>query len=460
MELKKRTLGRFFGMYAVKVCLVPVLIVLVFAAFFALAVSSGGLRLANYEEMRISEAAPVIEQADLAEPGMIPDTVEYVILAKDRTTVIDRGNMSDKHMGQMRNYVEQGIQPMGLGNPVFRIIESGQSLCVIRYRITVSFSNPLLRSLIPYPEITSLFIGAIAFAGAVFVLNRRTTARLKRELNKLLKATERIAEQNLDFEIESNRITELQRISQSLERMRDALKQSIHEQIQSEQSKLRQIGALAHDLKIPMTVIRGNTELLLLTGLDGRQKDFADDIHASVLKVEHYTRSLVEVSTHTLKERPAISEASADAFLSGIETDFRAYIKNDPVRFELHNGLGADSVLMLDDQLMHRALLNILTNAVEHTRHVQLIILNVTVNEDREWVFDIQDDGGGFSAEALEQATDLFYTQNKARSGDGHYGIGLNFADQVARLHEGRLLIRNTERGGQVQMVIPRRISI
>lgn len=455
MEVKKNSLSNYFGIYSVKICMIPVMIAAVILIAFSLAVSSKSLRLANYEEMQISEAARTIEQADTITSDLIPEMVEYVILKKDGTKIIDRGNMSENHIVQMREYLDLGVKPWGLDNPNFKIIESVNSVCVIRYSVSVKFSNSFLGRVIPYPEITALIICVVIFILSIVVLNKRTVKRMKDELDKLLKATENITRQNLDFDIEVNNIIELQVITNSLERMRDALKISLHEQIESEQSKLQQISALAHDIKIPVTIIRGNAELLLLTELNPKQKEFTDDIHSSVLQIETYTRNLVEVSKHNLSGIQTKTQTSVSALLSGIESAFRAYIKNQSIEFKLQNELPSNTMVFVDSDLVHRAMMNILCNAPEHNSNVHKIVLKAVPKDHKELILQVQDDGEGFSVEALKHAAELFYTQNGARSSGGHYGIGLNFAYQAARLHGGFLTIRNNEAGGQVQFVIP-----
>ncbi|EFV69750.1 hypothetical protein HMPREF1012_04186 [Bacillus sp. BT1B_CT2] len=110
---------------------------------------------------------------------------------------------------------------------------------------------------------------------------------------------------------------------------------------------------------------------------------------------------------------------------------------------------------MFDKQLLHRALMNIMTNAADHTPEGGRIDFEAVCTAD-QLIFTITDSGKGFSQDGLQKAAELFYMEDKARTSNGHYGMGLTFALRVVKLHQGDLAIKNSEAGGgQVQVTIP-----
>ena len=455
MDVKKTSLSKFFAAYAFKLFLIPVSIVIVVLIAFLLSANGGFLHLANYEENLVTKAAPAIEQADFVTPDLIPDMVEYVLLSNDGTKIVDSGNMSESHISQMWDYLNNNAWPSGLDNPAFKVIESKNSICIIRYSIIVKFSNPHLQSMFPYPFLATLILCIAVFIISIIILNRRVARRMKRELNKLLKTTEKIEQQDLDFTSEVNNFSELQGVTDSLERMRDALKLSIATQIKLERGKTEQISALAHDVKIPVTIIRGNVELLSFTELTDKQKELADDIHSAAMQIEDYTCTLVEVSKLGSPMAFNKSKTTIRSILEDVETEFNAYIRNMHIEFILNNKTSSDTFIFIDSSLVHRSMMNILCNGVEHSSNMKKIILSVELNGNSEIIFEVQDDGDGFSQDALKRGEELFYTQNKSRSNNGHYGIGLSFAHLVARMHGGSLTIQNSNIGGRVRFIIP-----
>ena len=86
-------------------------------------------------------------------------------------------------------------------------------------------------------------------------------------------ALEQIGDRNLDFKINYSGVREIDECLVALDDMRYALKTSLQKQWETEQEKSRQMSALAHDIKTPLTVVRGNSELLLETELTDEQKN-------------------------------------------------------------------------------------------------------------------------------------------------------------------------------------------
>lgn len=455
MGIKNKTsLTRFFLLYTIKVFLIPAAIVVAVLFGFMSAMRNGIVYPANHEAELLAEAAAVIEAADEVTAQMIPGQMEYVVLDKDLKTVKDAGNMSEQHRQQALSYVNENIIPAGFDNPAFYTVEGTDFVCVIRYRIIVQFSDPQLRRWIPYPEITLFIVSGLLFVAGLLLLNKKTVRNMRGELQKLLKTTEKIAGQELDFVSETNRFQELQKVTDSLDRMRDALKVSLRRQMKMEQEKARQIGALAHDIKIPVTIIRGNTELLTMTELNSRQKDFTDDILAAAQQIEEYTAALIGVSR--LGAADAVKKQSVDAkqFLMEVESGFRAYLKGQgSTSFAVENKLPAGTRMNIDTAMMYRALLNVLCNTVEHGGRVLQVCLSVT-QEEETFVLYIQDDGDGFDPKAIEHGTELFYTKDESRSSTRHYGIGLDFVSQAVNLHGGSLTFGNNETGGFVEIRI------
>ena len=78
--------------------------------------------------------------------------------------------------------------------------------------------------------------------------------------------------------------------------MKDALQASLAAQWEAERIKKEQIGALAHDIKIPATIIKGNAELLQLTEPDEEQAEYAQYILDAGNKIEHYVGQLIQLS--------------------------------------------------------------------------------------------------------------------------------------------------------------------
>lgn len=110
-----------------------------------------------------------------------------------------------------------------------------------------------------------------------------------------------------------------------------------------------------------------------------------------------------------------------------------------------------------DPGLLERAILNIVSNAVDFTPIGGRISFEAR-QIDEAMVFRVTDSGKGFSTEALAKGKDHFYMDSTSRSSRNHYGIGLAITDNIATLHRGVLRLENdTEglKGAKVSLMIP-----
>lgn len=109
--------------------------------------------------------------------------------------------------------------------------------------------------------------------------------------------------------------------------------------------------------------------------------------------------------------------------------------------------LSGKSVIIEKSEVL-RAMENLISNAVRFAPVRGTIMLGVEFQADQTGLW-VQDSGPGFSAEALVKAGRTFYTQDGSRPQDGHMGMGLYFASQIAQKHGGSLSVENTSIGGR-----------
>lgn len=84
-----------------------------------------------------------------------------------------------------------------------------------------------------------------------------------------------------------------------MDKMRKELKLSLENQWKAEQSRKEQISALAHDLKTPLTIIRGNAEILFDTSPTEEQAESIHFIEESSLQMQSYIKMLIELAKDT-----------------------------------------------------------------------------------------------------------------------------------------------------------------
>ena len=102
---------------------------------------------------------------------------------------------------------------------------------------------------------------------------------------------------------------------------------------------------------------------------------------------------------------------------------------------------------------MLRAVINVIQNAVEHTKEKEIIYIGAK-EQDGQLTFIVEDSGSGFTKEALLHGTEQFFMDDTSRNGEAHYGIGLFFAKTVAEKYGGEIKLSNSENTGGARVEI------
>ena len=278
---------------------------------------------------------------------------------------------------------------------------------------------------------------------------------LNRRLSTLIFIANKVEQQELDFEISASGIKEVDAILLSLDHMRAALKDALESQWKTEQEKNRQVSALAHDLKTPLTLVRGNAELLLESELSEEQRKYTGYIESSSLQMQNYVQTLIEVtkSWHGYQFRP--QKIECDILIREIKQQLKGLCTVHNLtptwdcRYTIHE-------IIADHDLLIRAIVNVLSNAAERTPTGGKVLLSVS-EENNFLLFTVIDTGSGFSQEALIHGTEQFYMDDSSRTSKTHFGIGLYAANSIVQKHGGQLSLSNSiETGGaKVTIKIP-----
>lgn len=455
-EPKLTKLRTLFLRYLAAFCLGTIGIVLLLGLILMRLLNTGAVLPANYAEKQVMEAKNRImegQRPPLNTSSALYKYAKYTLDGRllEHSLTVEQGNAAWKRMeGSLSSYT----YPYS-----YMKVTYGEEVYIFRYSIVARFSNAALRRVLPGVELSFLVLFCVLFLLGTSLLASSFGRKLARKMNGLQEATRRIQEQELDFSMQYSGIAEIDRVLRSVDQMKDALKNSLEQQWNLERSRRAQISALAHDIKTPLTIVRGNVELLSETDQTEEQREYTDYIAHSARQMEAYIKTLIEITnTETAASYQPVS-LDLKEFIRTIEGQVQALaaVKELSPVVAVH---GLPDKLYADPVLLERALMNILANAMDHAPVKSKITLSVEAADDRIR-FRVTDEGPGFSPEALKHAAEQFYMGDPSRRTDGHYGMGLYITDFVARLHGGELHIANSKvtGGGEVSIEIPLRFS-
>lgn len=424
-----------------------------FAGIFALVIIFGILLAneiiypANYAEKLAQAARGEIADAEVVSEDLIPKLCQYVLFGADGE--VKAGNIEKNGIANAWKAVQENVP--GINGYYYTVIERDTEYCVLQYRIIAQYKSPTLQKYLLAPErllpVSSLCLIILAVTITAVCFGRA----LKKKLSPLIQATEKIQKQELEFDIITSDIEEIDAVLKAVDDMRIALKESLENQWQLEQTKKEQMLSLVHDLKTPLTLARGNAELLCDTELTEEQKEYVDYIVSSSMQMQGYVQKLIDITRDGYKLQ--LQNVNIASFLQeiveqakGLCASKNILLKTDVIEWD-------EQSLSIDHDLLMRAIINVFSNAVEYTPADGTIIFEVS--EDNGYIaFSISDTGTGFSEEALQHATEQFYMDDRSRGSKTHFGIGLFMADLVMRQHKGQLILDNSEKTGGAKVVM------
>lgn len=305
------------------------------------------------------------------------------------------------------------------------------------------------------PWILTLATGlapVLAYGGLGLLTFRRFyRVHIAAPLAELAGAADRIAEQDLDFAIGTVRGRELGRLSETLEHMRASLLEAQRELWRTAESRRRLNAAFAHDLRTPITVLKGTVEMaqMRLRRGDTLDVDALDALSSQVARLERYATSMGGLTK--LEDRPVERERlSADVLRGELEHHVAGVVSARGSELDLElasrsesaESIRHDMTVLLDLSLVEEVLDNLLSNACAHA--VSSVTFDMMVDAGTLTLV-VTDDGPGFTPEALHRGCDPFFSENKSAE---HFGLGLNVSSVLCGLHGGEIALTNAETGG------------
>lgn len=211
------------------------------------------------------------------------------------------------------------------------------------------------------------------------------------------------------------------------------------------------LGALAHEMKTPLTSVIGFSDSLLHVRLSGEQQRRAlENINREGRRMEALSAKMLQLMGLYQNEAIELREGRAAGLIGRVAAE-----KEEQARLcgvTLHTEC-EDFSLQMDEALMESLLLNLVDNALRASKLGDVVTIRAGfVNGAR--ALQVEDEGCGIPEEELARVTEAFYMVDKSRSRRaGGAGLGLALCTRIAALHHGRLLISSEEGRGTVVTV-------
>ena len=273
------------------------------------------------------------------------------------------------------------------------------------------------------PIVATPIYSAFCIIAAALLFYRN---RLKKPLAELRTASEKIANNDLDFSIDYDNNDELDNFSKMWRQV-------------EERKALN--AAFAHDLRTPLTVLKGYNEMLQ-TSDNSQTRETAATMGKHISRMENYVSSMSNLRRME-DTQPEYKLIDLQPLVSSLYDSAKIVCAKNAKELILQNHI-PNSQLPLDSAFVSQVSNNLLANAV---RYAQTTVTISFALHDNGLLLSVSDDGKGFDKSSLQKATSPYYTEESNHS--EHFGLGLYICKLLCEHHNGYLKIENTAFGAK-----------
>ena len=290
--------------------------------------------------------------------------------------------------------------------------------------------------------LTSLFISLWIYQGVIT------------PINELKQATQNIRDGNLDFTVKGCEVREINDLCQDFEEMRIRLKQSTEEKIAFDRESKELVSNISHDLKTPVTAIKGYVEGIM-DGVADTPEKMDRYVHTIYNKANDIDRLIDELTMYSKIDTNRIpynfTKIHVTDYFEDCVDELRMELDGRGIALSYFNYLREDAVIIADPEQLKRVINNIIGNSIKYMDKEHGVI-NIRLRDVGDFIqAEFEDNGKGIAQEDLGRIFDRFYRTDASRnSRKGGSGIGLSIVRKILEDHEGKVWATSKEGVGTV----------
>lgn len=316
---------------------------------------------------------------------------------------------------------------------------------------------------VPREIVLLLFLGVVALLVVLSVLitgwvNNGVFSHI-RHLND---AMHNIEEGNFDYALEPNECSgEIEELYRSYEDMRLKLKESRNERVNNEQRNMELVSNITHDLKTPITAIKGYVEGIMdgVADTEEKRERYIKTIYNKSIELDRLINELTYYQGIDTNRIPYhFHRINVADFFGDCVDEVGLDLESKNIKLNYENLLPADTRIIADPEQLKKVIHNIIGNSVKYIDKEQGIIDIRLLDEVDSVRVEIEDNGKGISSKDLSQIFERFYRTDASRnSAQGGSGIGLSIVKKIIEDHGGYIWATSKEGEGTCMHFVMRK---
>ena len=280
-------------------------------------------------------------------------------------------------------------------------------------------------------------------------------------LVKLKKATQNIKEGNLDFVLDVEGDDEFSELCRDFEEMRKRLKESAEEKVLLDKENKELISNISHDLKTPITAVKGYVEGIMDGVADTPEKmdRYVKTIYNKTNEMDHLINELTFYSKIDTNRIPyTFSKLNVEDYFGDCAEEVGLELETRGIELVYANYVESGVLVIADGEQIRRVIHNIISNAIKYMDKPKGII-QIRVKDVGDFIqVEIEDNGKGIAAKDIAYIFDRFYRTDVSRnSSKGGSGIGLSIVKKIIEEHGGKIWATSREHTGTTMYFVLRK---
>lgn len=371
-----------------------------------------------------------------------------IVVLKEDEVIYASGNFSAALVQELRMHLNMGHDKVELNGKTFGMDEetfrvaNGTTYSVIKVNPVVNIAKGY-RTMILF--VICVFL--IAFLVASLLAQQYNRTHIIEPIVHLKEATEKLTEGDLNIELPDEGEGEVYELHEAIEQLRIKLKDSVYYERKFDENRQFLVSSISHDLKTPVTAIRGYIEGVL-DGVAATEEKQSEYLEKALQKTDLIRTMIDDLLLYSKLDLNQVTferkRISVNEYMESCIDDHRFGFQKEGKQITLNNELNEPAFVMIDTSRFGRVVQNILDNAKKNiapgSGKVEVIIRRKLHNV----ILEFCDNGVGIKEEELPHIFDRFYRADSARKIRGSSGLGLAIAKQVVEGLGGRIWATST----------------
>lgn len=308
------------------------------------------------------------------------------------------------------------------------------------------------------PQILRLFMTDILIAIvvilliSVFILKQWIHRGIVSPIWELNIAMKKIAEGNLDYRLDNHYAGEIGELFENYEDMRLRLKESTDEIVDNEKRNRELVSNISHDLKTPITAIKGYVEGIM-DGVADTPEKMDRYIKTIYNKANDMNRLINELTIYSGIDNNRIpynfQRINVSEYFNDCVEEVGLDLESKHIELNFYNLVSDDTMIIADPEQLKRVINNIVGNSIKYLDKEKGTIEIRILDEVDSIRVEIEDNGRGIAAKDLSRIFERFYRTDESRnSSKGGSGIGLSIVKKIVEDHGGYIWATSKESEG------------